>query len=106
MADLPKQPQEEAKNDPTKTFLDKKKQQDMELFMKEGSGIPQQLIEKAKEKLAGFKDLKSGIDSKLMKVLDMLNEVRQIIKDNLYSEQRIEGYFIQDEAKYLTCLEL
>ena len=41
-----------------------------------------------------------------MIVLDTLNEIRLIFKDNLYSKQRKEGYFILDESEYLACLEL
>ena len=75
-------------------------------YLKKGTKVLQELIGQAEEKVAGFKVLKSGIDFKMMTVLDTLNEIRQIVKDNLYSKQRKEGYFIQNEAEYLTCLEL
>lgn len=71
-----------------------------------GSKLPQEHIKKAEEKLAGFKDLKSVIDGKMKRVLNTLKEVRQIVKDNLYSKERKEGYFIQKESEYLTFLEL
>ena len=36
----------------------------------------------------------------------MLKEIRQAIQDNMYSEQHKDGFFTQEEAQYLACLEL
>ena len=46
------------------------------------------------------------LDLKLMKVLESLRELHQVIKNNIQSENNKDGFFRQGEAEYLTCLEL
>ena len=102
---LTRQPQEEEKKSLTENMIEQKKTSDQNIVVV-SEKIQVELIENAECKLAGFVGLKSGIDTKLKKVLLMLLEIRQIIQNNINSEQVDDGFLTEAEAKYLVYLEL
>ena len=56
--------------------------------------------------MVGFKELKAEVDAKMGRVNEMLDVIRQIIKDNIRNDQNEKGLLTQDVDEYLDCLIL
>jgi len=78
-----KEPKENEKN-LSLSILEEKRKNDEE-FLAKGNGFPKEMISVAEQKLAGFNELKSDIDARMLGVHQTLDGIRQTIKDNIHS---------------------
>ena len=99
---MAKQPQDKGLSS---SLLDDKARYDQK-FLERQKDLPREIISTAEKQQAGFNELKSAIDGKMLGVHQTLEEVRQMIRDNIKSPQHLEGLLTRREAHYLGCLEL
>ena len=72
--------------------------------MAKGNGFPKEMISVAERKLAGFNELKSDIDTRMLGVHHTLDGIRQTIKDNIQCDQNESGLLTRSETEYMACL--
>ena len=97
-----RQPQEKSLGD---SILEKRKRQDAEIVA-EGNFLPSEILQEVNDQKAKFLKVKSDIDVKMTVVNQTLEEVRQTIRDNLQSENNLNGVLTCKEIQYISCLEL
>ena len=90
-----RQPQEKILGD---SILEKRKRQDAEIVAESNSS---EIIQEAKDHKMRFVHLKSDLDGKMIVVHQTLDEVRQMVRDNLQSENNLDGVLTQEAAKYI-----
>ena len=64
------------------------------------------LIASAENQLQGYKEVKSDLDTKMMRVHEAVEEVQKTISSNLFDKAGKAGYLTQKEVDYLACLKM
>lgn len=73
------------------SFFEERKSVDTRILA-QGGDLQGELNAKADQKLAGFTELKSEVDSRLTTARDTLEDVRQLIRDNIFDKKTGDGW--------------
>ena len=84
----------------------KEQKKGVEKILKQGSGIPAQMIAQSNNQKAAFLKLKFEIDSKLAVVHEGLYLVKQMVKANFRCKENPDGLLTRKDSEYMVCLKL
>ena len=74
--------------------------------MNDGRKLPDEIVARAERKSAGFRSLKSEIDSEMARIHEALDGVRRKIRENIVSDENEDGLLTGRNDDYLKCLEI